>query len=39
VLFRSGATALAVVMLVFSFLLLLAINVMQWRSRRYQEER
>jgi sulfate transport system permease protein len=35
----AGATALAVVMLVFSFLLLLAINVMQWRSRRYQEER
>jgi sulfate/thiosulfate transport system permease protein len=32
-----GATAIAVVMLVISFLLLLAINLLQARSRRYQE--
>jgi sulfate transport system permease protein len=30
-----GATALAVVMLVFSFVLLLAINVLQWWTNRY----
>jgi sulfate transport system permease protein len=30
-----GATALAVVMLVFSFGLLLTINVLQWWSNRY----
>jgi sulfate transport system permease protein len=30
-----GATALAVVMLVFSFALLLAINVLQWWTNRY----
>jgi sulfate/thiosulfate transport system permease protein len=33
----SGATALAVVMLVTSFLLLLGINVLQRRSRRFTE--
>jgi len=33
----SGATAIAVVMLVTSFALLLAINLLQWRSRKYQE--
>jgi sulfate transport system permease protein len=32
-----GATAIAVVMLVVSFILLLAINLLQARSRRYQE--
>ena len=31
----AKATALAVVMLVVSFLLLLAINVLQWWSNRY----
>jgi ABC-type sulfate transport system permease component len=31
----AGATALAVVMLVFSFVLLLAINVLQWWTNRY----
>jgi sulfate transport system permease protein len=30
----EGATAVAVVMLVASFLLLLAINVLQWLGRR-----
>ena len=33
----AGATAIAVVMLVVSFILLLAINLLQARSRRYQE--
>jgi sulfate/thiosulfate transport system permease protein len=33
----AGATAIAVVMLVASFLLLLAINLLQWWSRRYAE--
>jgi sulfate/thiosulfate transport system permease protein len=33
----AGATALAVVMLLASFVLLLAINVLQWWSRRYTE--
>jgi sulfate/thiosulfate transport system permease protein len=33
----AGATAVAVVMLVASFALLLAINVLQWWSRRYTE--
>ena len=32
----AGATALAVVMLVLSFLLLLTINVLQWWGSRYQ---
>jgi sulfate/thiosulfate transport system permease protein len=32
----AGATAIAVVMLIASFLLLLAINLLQWWSRRYQ---
>jgi sulfate transport system permease protein len=31
----AGATALAVVMLIVSFLLLLAINLLQWRSSRH----
>jgi sulfate transport system permease protein len=35
----AGATAVAVVMLVASFLLLLLINVLQWWSRRYMESR
>ncbi len=35
----AGATALAVVMLVVSFLLLLGINFLQWHSRRFQETR
>jgi sulfate transport system permease protein len=35
----AGATAVAVVMLVASFLLLLAINLLQWWSRRYMESR
>jgi sulfate/thiosulfate transport system permease protein len=35
----AGATALAVVMLVVSFLLLLGINLLQWRSRYFQESR
>jgi sulfate/thiosulfate transport system permease protein len=34
----AGATALAVVMLVISFVLLLVINSLQKRSRRYQEQ-
>jgi sulfate transport system permease protein len=34
----AGATAIAVVMLVFSFLLLLGINLLQGWSRRYQEQ-
>ena len=34
----AGATALAVVMLVFSFVLLLAINVLQWWSNRYNHQ-
>ena len=33
----AGATGLAVVMLVASFVLLLAVNGLQWWSRRYQE--
>jgi sulfate/thiosulfate transport system permease protein len=33
----TGATAIALVMLVASFALLLGINLMQWRSRRYAE--
>src|SRR5262245_57791459 len=33
----AGATAIAVVMLVVSFILLLAINLLQAHSRRYQE--
>ncbi len=33
----AGATAIALVMLVASFVLLLAINLLQWRSRRYAE--
>ena len=33
----AGATAIAVVMLVASFVLLLCINLLQWRTRRYQE--
>jgi sulfate transport system permease protein len=33
----AGATAIALVMLVVSFVLLLGINLLQWRSRRYQE--
>ena len=33
----AGATALAVVMLVVSFLLLLAINLLQWWSTRHRE--
>jgi sulfate transport system permease protein len=32
-----GATAIAVVMLVFSFLLLLGVNLLQWWSGRYRE--
>jgi sulfate transport system permease protein len=32
-----GATAIAVVMLVISFVLLMGINLLQARSRRYQE--
>jgi sulfate transport system permease protein len=35
----AGATALAVVMLVVSFFLLLGINLLQWHSRRFQEAR
>jgi len=34
----AGATALAVVMLVFSFALLLAINVLQWWTNRYNHQ-
>jgi len=33
----AGATAIATVMLGFSFLILLAINMIQWWSRRYAE--
>ena len=33
----TGATAIALVMLVASFLLLLGINLIQWRSRRFAE--
>src|SRR4051812_14676023 len=33
----AGATAIAVVMLLMSFVLLLSINILQARSRRYQE--
>ncbi|RPI20610.1 MAG: sulfate ABC transporter permease subunit CysT, partial [Acidobacteria bacterium] len=33
----AGAAAIAVVMLSLSFLLLLAINFLQWRTRRFQE--
>jgi len=33
----AGATAIATVMLVASFLLLFAINILQWWSRRYTE--
>ena len=33
----AGATAIALVMLVASFALLLGINLLQWRSRRYAE--
>jgi sulfate/thiosulfate transport system permease protein len=33
----AGATAVAVVMLVASFMLLLAVNLLQWWSRRYAE--
>ena len=33
----TGATAIALVMLVASFALLLTINLLQWRSRRYTE--
>jgi sulfate transport system permease protein len=35
----AGATAVAVVMLVASFFLLLAINLLQWWSRRYTESK
>jgi sulfate transport system permease protein len=35
----AGATAIAVVMLIASFALLLAINLLQWWSRRYMESR
>jgi sulfate transport system permease protein len=33
----AGATAIATVMLVTSFILLLGINFLQWHSRKYQE--
>jgi sulfate transport system permease protein len=33
----TGATAIAAVMLLISFALLLVINLLQYRSRRYQE--
>jgi sulfate transport system permease protein len=33
----TGATAIALVMLVASFLMLLAINILEWRSRRFAE--
>jgi sulfate transport system permease protein len=33
----AGATAIAVVMLVASFLMLLAINLLHWQSRKYAE--
>lgn len=32
----TGATAIAVVMLIVSFILLMLINVIQWRNRRFQ---
>jgi sulfate transport system permease protein len=35
----TGATAIAVVMLVASFVLLLGINLLQWYSRRYADAR
>jgi sulfate transport system permease protein len=35
----TGATAIAVVMLVASFVLLLAINLLQWHSRKFTEAR
>ena len=35
----TGATAIALVMLVASFVMLLAINLLQWYSRRYAEVR
>jgi len=35
----AGATAIALVMLAASFLLLLAINLLEWRSRRFAEAR
>jgi sulfate/thiosulfate transport system permease protein len=35
----AGATAIAVVMLAASFALLLAINLLQWWSRRHAEAR
>ena len=35
----AGATAIAVVMLLAAFVLLLAINALQWWSRRYAESR
>ena len=34
----AGATAIAVVMLIVSFMLLLAINVLQWYGRRHVAE-
>ncbi len=33
----TGATSIALVMLVASFALLLVINILQWRSRKYAE--
>jgi sulfate transport system permease protein len=33
----TGATAIALVMLVASFVLLLGINIVQWRTRRFSE--
>jgi len=33
----AGATAIATVMLLFSFLILLSINLIQWRARRHAE--
>jgi len=33
----AGATAIATVMLLFSFLILLSINLIQWRGRRHAE--
>jgi sulfate transport system permease protein len=35
----AGATAIAVVMLIASFLMLLVINLLQWWSRRYADHR
>ncbi len=35
----AGATAIAVVMLIASFAMLLAINLLQWRSRKFTEAR